>query len=315
MGEIFGDYYLNLIPFLFKFLSPLCVLISTIIVTASLAAHLEVTAILSSGVSFRRFLRPYFLGSLMAAGMIFYLVGWVIPASDKTKVEFEIKYLEKPHYFKGRDVHFRLDENTYAYLQSYSVERDVGYRFALETFEDGELKSKLTAHTLTWDSLKTNWRISAHTVRGFDSKGNESVKRYGSRDTTLNLYPKDFESHHGYFYTLTIPELKAYIDEQKVRGLENVSAYETEYHERLAYPYAIVLLTFLGVIVSSKKSREGMAMPIVIGVLIGVRYFLCLQLGRTLVVEGTMPPVLGAWLPNIGFSLLGFVVYLRMGRV
>lgn len=315
MGEIFGDYYLNLIPFLINYLSPLLVLISTIIMTASLASHLEVTAILSSGVSYLRFLRPYFVGSIIAAALTFYLIGWVIPEANKTRVDFEIKYLEKKHYFKGRDVHFRLDEDTYAYLQSYSVERDVGYRFALETFKDGELRSKLTAHTLTWDSTDANWRISSHTLRTFDADGKETVRKYGSRDTTLNLYPKDFDSHHGYYHTLSIPELKAYIDEQKIRGLENVSAYETEYHERLAYPFAMVLLTMMGVIVSSKKTREGMAMPIVIGVLMAVGYFLFLQLGRTLVTDETMHPAVGAWLPNITFLLMMLPVYRKMARV
>ncbi len=120
--SIIFDYYLNLIPFYANMLSPITVFIATVFVTAKLAGRTEIVAILSSGVSFRRMLWPYIMGATVIGLFIFGMIGWVIPLANKTRVAFEVKYIKKPYTFEGRNIHFKLNPESYAYIESYKLE-------------------------------------------------------------------------------------------------------------------------------------------------------------------------------------------------
>ncbi|MEQ8575155.1 MAG: LptF/LptG family permease, partial [Fulvivirga sp.] len=97
-GQIVG-YYMDFIPWIANFITPLTVFIATVFVTSRLAGRTEIIAILSSGVSFIRMLYPYFIGSVMIAVLSFILTGWIIPNSNKTKREFELEYLKERYFF------------------------------------------------------------------------------------------------------------------------------------------------------------------------------------------------------------------------
>ena len=96
------DYYLNFIPYFANLFSPLFVFISVIFFTARLSANTEIVAILSSGISFRRMLRPYFIAATVLALLSYYFNGWVIPHSNKVKLEFENTYIKNPVRFEDR---------------------------------------------------------------------------------------------------------------------------------------------------------------------------------------------------------------------
>lgn len=307
---VFSKYYLNLVPALANYLSPLFVFISTIVVVSMMASNTEIVAILSSGVSYQRFLYPFILGAILLAGITFYLIGWTIPKSNVERVDFEVKYLKKTYRFSDRDVHFLIEPHTYAYLQSYNTDINVGYHFTLETFEGKKLVSKLKTNRIAWDSTTGKWNMSDFTIRTYNGE-KEAVTRYQKSDTLLNLYPRDFGSRHNYHQTLTFPQLKNYIAEQKIRGLDNVDIYIIEYYDRLAYPFAIIIMTLMGVVISSKKSREGVAFKIVTGFLLAVAYFIFLQLGRVFVSDGNIHPMLGSWIPNLVFIVIGIYLYIK----
>ncbi len=116
--SIIFDYYLNFIPYYANLLSPITVFIATVFVTAQLASRTEIIAILSSGVSFRRVMVPYLIGSAIIGGIIFYLNGWVIPDANKVRVEFEKKYLKDQFYNVDRNIHRKVAPELYAYMEA-----------------------------------------------------------------------------------------------------------------------------------------------------------------------------------------------------
>ncbi|SDX88633.1 LptF/LptG family permease [Hymenobacter psychrophilus] len=306
--QILTEYYLNLFPYFANLLSPITVFIAVVFVTAQLAARTEVVAMLASGISFKRFLLPYIMGSAILGLLTMAMTGWLIPIANKTRVEFEKKYIKNPYRFSGRNVHFKIGPQDYAFMESYDNVNNVGYKFALETIDGQLLKRRLTAEAITWDSTKQAWHLTPQLVRTFAGE-KESLKTLAARDTTLNLFPKDFASTYRLAETLTLPELNRYINTKIARGADDTQVYLSEKYERFAYPYAMFILTVIGVIMSARKSRAGVGGQIALGFVLAFVFIIFVILSRNLAAVGTLSPLLAAWVPSIVFTTIGAVLY------
>ena len=65
------NYYLNFIPFYTNLFSALFVFIAVIFFTSKLAENSEIIAMMSTGISFGRLMRPYMVSSAIIAAMSF----------------------------------------------------------------------------------------------------------------------------------------------------------------------------------------------------------------------------------------------------
>lgn len=310
---VFKDYYLRYIPYLANFLSPIMIFLSTIYVTSKLASHTEIIAILSSGVSFARVLWIYIKGSIFIAIIIFIMIGWVIPNSNKVRVNFEVEYLKNKFNYEKLNTHVKVSENTYVYIKSYNNHRNYGTDFTIERFNGKNLVYKLQAARVKWDSTSQKWHINRHTIRTYN-KGGEKLSYGVSLDTTLNLFPEDFQSTFKKQEALTIPELKAFIEEQKERGFEDIKLYEIEYFERFTYPFAIIVLTILGVVVSARKSRNGIASQIILGLVLALTFIMFIMIGRNFAQDGSLHPLVTAITPDIVFGFISYILYKKLPR-
>ena len=323
--QIFTKYYLNFIPYWANSLSPILIFIATVFVTARLATHTEIIAILSSGVSFRRILLPYLIGSSMIALLTFYMIGWVIPRANKVRLKFENTHIKDKFYFTDRNVHLKIAPNTFAYLESYDNTSHVGYKFTLENIEGYEygskrkvkkkLNTKLEARRILWDKDRKKWVIENYKLYHFRKDTLRIAIEYGAnKDTLINLKPEDFESKYMYNEQLTFPELNAYIAELQKRGVGKIEQYLVDRYERFAYPFAVIILTIIGVIMSSRKTREGAGLQIALGFALAFIYVLLIMVSRSIGKNGEMPPLMAAWLPNTVFSIIGFILYRRVPK-
>ena len=308
--EIFNDYILNFIPYMANMLSPITIFISAVFVAAKMAAHTETVAIISSGVSFRRLLVPYIIGSGFIGLIVFALTAWVIPEANKVRNAFENAYVRGTYYFDGRNVHFKISPNTYVYLESYNNTIHVGYKFSIEQIENKKLVKKVKADRLVWQSDKESWQLDRYTIRTI-SDSTETLVKGRVMDTTINLSPEDFETKHMLQEQLSIEELDDYIEELKIRGAENVEVYLIEKYERYAYPFAIIILTLIGVVVAAQKRRGGVGLQIALGFFLAFVYILFVILSRSIGKVGSIPPLVAAWLPNILFGTIGYILYLK----
>ena len=135
------------------------VFIATVFFTANMAAKTEIIAILSSGVSFTRLMRPYLIGSSLIAIGTFVMIGWIVPNANKIRVPFEHKYINGTYYFDKRDVHIKIGPDVYAYIESYDNNSNTGYRFTLEKIKNNEIQRKLMSERISWDTLRKKWQI------------------------------------------------------------------------------------------------------------------------------------------------------------
>ena len=316
-GQAILGYYIDFIPWVAGLITPITVFIAIIYVTSRMAGHTEIIAILSSGASFRRFLVPYLMASAVIGGISFGLNGWVIPKATKSRLAFELQYFNNRYYFEARNIHLQMAPNVYLFIQNYNNTSNVGYQFSLERFDKNELVEKLTADNIQWDSVKKKWTLRFWKMKNvkdvFTSTAQSDVSLLGKSgdalDTTLAISPKDFEAQERSYDGMTIPELSEHIAKLKFRGATGVQMYEVEKQVRFASPFTTFVLVFMGVVVSSRKSRGGTGLQIALGFVLAFIFILFFMLSRTFAEAGEIPPVVAAWIPNVIFSIISLVMY------
>src|ERR1700759_2102480 len=87
------NYFKNFIPHISALLFPLFIFIATIFFTSKMAYRSEIIAILASGTSFQRFLRPYVIGGGFLCLLSLVVNHWVVPQANKQRLAFEDKYV------------------------------------------------------------------------------------------------------------------------------------------------------------------------------------------------------------------------------
>jgi lipopolysaccharide export system permease protein len=304
------DYYVNFIPYFATLFAPLFVFISVIFFTSRMAVNTEIIAILNSGMSFRRMMWPYFISALVIAIMIFTLTNFIIPHANLVRLDFEDKYYRS----QGRrinieNIHRQVYKNIYVYMESFSPKYLRGRYFTIEKFDDeGKLVSKLSSPSILYDTATSKWSASDYTIRDF--KGKTETLTFGSNiDTTLTLNPQDLSRDPAMVETMTYRELYNYIELLQMQGSEELKVFLIEKHRRYASPFAVFILTLIGVSLSSKKIRGGIGMSIGIGLALSFSYILFQQFASQFCLKGNLSPMLAMWIPNILYIIIALVLY------
>ena len=306
--KIIFDYYLNFIPYFINLFTSLFVFISVIFFTSKMAQNSEIIAILSNGVSFKRLMWPYFLSALVIAVLSFFLSNFIIPHSTKKKLDFEYKYIRNAFRNDEINIHKQIEPGLFVYIENYSVESDIAYRFSIERFIDGRMVSKLLSDQAQWDSTIQKWRMLNCYVRTFE-KDKEVVQSYATLDTSLRLRPEDFKRRVEIVEAMDYYRLNEFIEEQKLQGSENIEAYLVQKYQRMVNPLSIFVLTLIGLSVSSRKVRGGIGIHLGIGLLLSFSYILFLQVSTNMAIGGTLPPILGVCIPTIMYSVIAIFLY------
>lgn len=307
--SIIFDYYMNFIPYFINLFSPLFVFIAVIFFTAKLADNSEVIAMLSSGVSFKRLMRPYMFSAGLIAVMTLYLSSYVIPPANVTRIKFQNSYVKDKRVVWGQNIQLEVEPNIIAYFDRFDANTNTGYRFSLERFEGKELKSRLIAQQIKWDSAY-HWTIKDYMIRDFTGL-KEEITFGNSIDSTLTIIPSDFMISVNDSEQMTTPELKKYIDRQKQRGIGNIQLFEIEYHKRFAMAFAAFILTIIGASLSARKLKGGMGMNMGIGLLLSFSYILFMQVSSSFAISGLVSPFVAIWIPNVTYSLIAAYLYRR----
>lgn len=387
-------YYVDYVTWIGSLITPITIFIATVYVCSRMAVRTEVIAILSSGVSFMRFMVPFFIGAFVVAVLSFFLNGWIIPNSNKSRLAFDVEHLKSKYYFDKRNIHIQVAPDVYLYMQSYNNTIHTGYHFTMERFEDNKLVEKLTGTRIEWDSTTQKWKVRDYRIRKIDAvfetvanvekeepeepeeikavdsvspkpqpikpdsltlsrlKGNKvrakvspekkatprvtqtptttkkqrpkppkkkkqsslSYKAGEVIDTALVIHPKEFESDYRKYEGMTLPELNDYIQTLRARGSAGVEVYQVEKYTRYSSPFTIFILVFMGVIVSSRKSRGGTGLQIALGFLLSFIFILFFMLFRTFAENGQWPPEISVWVPNITFAIISLAMYKYVPR-
>jgi lipopolysaccharide export system permease protein len=321
LKEIVFDYYLMFIPYYGNLFSPMFVFISVIFFTSKMAQKTEFIAILCSGTSFNRVLRPYLLtaGFLALTSLVFN--HFILPRAFKIKIGFEDKWINKDYNNDDHNIHRKIGPNRLLYIESYDNQINTGFKVSLEDVVDHRQTWFMSADNMRWDSTGREWIFTNVRERKIiaqdrlDTLKNEKpiYKQVTTTAPTkrmkLEFYPVDMWRDESKIETKSFFELRDYIAREKQKGSNRLELYEVESHKRSSFPFATFILTVIGVCVSSRKVRGGVGLQIALGLFLSCIYIMLMYIFTTIATTGNAPPFLAVWTPNFIFSFVALFYY------
>ena len=312
--QIITDYYFGFIPRIDAMLFPLFVFIAVIFFTSKMANRSEVVAILGSGVSFWRFLRPYFVGGIFLATLLWFGYQYVVPKANKKWGDFESKYIDPNFGSTNGDntykqhLYFRNDSNTYIGIRGYDTTTKTGSGFFVQRFANNKLLYNLRADNFSWDTTAKKWNLNnveERTLNGIT----EHVTHSTAVKMNYNFKPLDLRKDEYLKDQMPTPALNQYIKQEQVRGSEGLGALLFERYNRDAIPVSVIILTVIGAVLASRKVRGGSGLHLTLGLIISVTYVLFGKFSVVFATKGNFTPFFAAWTPNFIFGLLAFYLY------
>jgi len=302
--DIILGYYFNFIPYFVNLFSPLFTFVAVIYFTSKLSRNSEIVAMLNTGMSFYRLMIPYIISAVFIGVLSFYLTNFLIPKTQKGLMEFKEIYISSRQVrSKEVDNHLKTGKDTYAYIRYWDNTNNLGYDFSYEKMNDQGMYHKLRSQTISWDSVKNTWKLQNYVVRTFDGR-NETLVTGAEKDTVLPISINDFIVVKLGYTMMNYSEIRQFIDEEKEKGSVEIRNYEFEKHRRIAFPFATIILSIVGLCVSSRKSRQGVGLHLLLGILITFSFIMLLQFSQVFAIYGGFSPMWAAWMPNIIYAIM-----------
>lgn len=315
--QAINQYYLGFVPYIWSLLFPLFVFIAVIFFTSKMANKSEIIALLASGTSYNRFLRAYLVGGLLLAGLLWYGGRYWIPKANIIRSVFQTKHVDpndptKNSFFGNCQNCFyrRIDSNTFVGIRDFDTSNKTARGFFLERIKDNKVIYNLRSETMRWDTAINKWQLTNAAERYIDSMG-ERFTQHPQFVLALNLKPEELKKDRYLKDKLTTPELVAYIKQEELRGSEGLSTYKVERYRRTATAASVLLLTLIGAVIASRKTRGGSGLHIAVGITIAALFILSDRFSTVFATKGNFPPLLAAWLPNIAFAGVAYWLYRR----
>jgi lipopolysaccharide export system permease protein len=311
--EIFTHYYIGFIPHIIALLFPLFVFIAVIFFTSKMAGQTEIVAILASGTTYNRWLRPYWIGGVLLGLLLWVSNQWIVPKANNIRGSFEAAYVDAHSSYNALittspDVYFRIDSFTYAGIYGYDTANNRGRGFFTYRVEKGKVVSNLRAENIIWDSASKNWRLTDVIERKvLDSK--ESVSFTMEIRKTYPFKPIDIKKDKYTKDKLTTTQLINQIKVEELRGSEGLNELKIERYRRDATPITVLLLTLIGGIIAGKKVRGGSGSHLALGFVIAALFIITDRFSTIFSTKGNLPPLLAAWIPNLIFIWVVYYLY------
>ncbi|PRZ25263.1 LptF/LptG family permease [Flavobacterium granuli] len=300
-------YYYNFTIYFANNLFPIFLFLSIIWFTSKLANNTEIIAILSSGISFTRFLRPFIIGASIVSLFVLFLGFSIVPAANEGFNNFRYTYLKTggKELMRGdnTDVYRQISSNEFLYVNSFNTESKVAFNFVLEKFDKEKLVSKITASRIKWnpkDSTYTMYDYSKRTVGEFGDK----IEKASEKNAKFSFELEDLTPVVYIAETLSLNKLYRFIDKEKKRGSSNINVYLVVLYKKYSVPVSAFILTVIAVSVSSMKRRGGMGMNLTIGIAVAFGFVFFDKIFGTLAEKSTFSPLIAVWFPNIVFGIL-----------
>ena len=315
--EILYDYYGNFIINYGNTFMPLALFISVILFTSKLSSNSEVIAIHSSGISFKRFVRPYFIGATIITLTALYANHLIVPKANKTLEKFEETYLRSIYKKKTKSsvakVSLQLSKDDYVYFGNYNFKSKNGYNFSYEHFDGNQLKYKIISQNIRWNDKDSTFRLSSYRKR-FVGAEKDSLDSGSFMDTVFNFQPKDLLYVDYLAREMRSPELADHIRTSEERGVKNLNNYKVELYKRTSLPVSSFVLTIIAVSLASKKRRGGIGVNLAAGISLMFLYVFFMKISEVLGSTAESYPFFMVWMPNIIFGGIATILYINANK-
>lgn len=312
-GEI-AAYYLDFTIYFANLLFPIFLFLSVIWFTSKLANNTEIIAILSSGISFMRFLRPYIIGATCVSIFSLIMGFFIVPKASEGFNDFRYKYLNRNRQAReSSNVYRQISATEFIHVQNFIAQSRTAFNFTMEKFDDkNRLVRKITAQRIRFNPKDSSYTMFNYRERIVGELSDRLIYK-PEKDTVFSFDLEDLTPVVYVAETLTLAELNHFIDKEKARGSSNINTYLVVLHKKYSIPVSAFILTTIAVAVSSMKRRGGMGMNLAIGILLAFTFIFFDKIFGTMAEKSDFPPFLAAWIPNFVFGLLALYL-LRNAR-
>ncbi len=300
-------YYFNFTIYFANLLFPIFLFLSVIWFTSKLANDTEIIAILSSGISFTRFLRPFLIGASIVSFLILLMGFFIVPKANQGFNDFRYRYLvgngQKVTSGNSTDIFRQISNDEYIYVNSFDVTSKTAYNFTYEKFTKDKLAFKISASRIQWNPKTKNYTLFDYvkrTVGGLDDK----LEKADEKDAKFNFDLEDITPVIYIAETLNLAKLNEFIEKEKKRGSSTINVYLVVLYKKYSIPVSAFILTIIAVAVSSMKRRGGMGLSLAIGIAVAFSFVFFDKIFGTLAEKSSFPPLLAVWFPNIVFGIL-----------
>jgi lipopolysaccharide export system permease protein len=299
-------YYYDFVIYFINILFPIFLFLSIIWFTSKLANNTEIIAILSSGISFKRFLRPYLIGAVLVSFFSLLMGFFLVPKASEGFKTFRYMYLTgngRNEMRETNDVYRQINDTDFIYVSNFNQDVKSGYNFVMERFNKEKLVWKITASSIQWNPTTKDYTLLNFTKREVgelsDKIENESTKNMKFKFDLDDLTPVVYIAE-----TLSITELDKFIEKERKRGSSNINTYLVVKYRKYSIPLSAFILTIIAVAVSSMKRRGGMGINLAIGISLAFIYVFLDKIFGTLAEKSTFSPLIAVWFPNVVFAIL-----------
>ena len=314
--QLVTHYFIGFVPFIMSMIFPLMVFIAVIYFSSKMAGRSEFIAILAGGVRYNRMLRPYLIGGTFLS-LIFWLASqyWV-PRANEIRTDFQAVYVDRNSSYNGdptkqtHNYYLRVDPHTFVDFRFYDTTNKTASNFFLQKLRGNTVYYTVKADVIRWDPIKKDWKLTTVVERTINGPV-ETLKRLDTLHVNLNVLPKELRRDEYLKDKLTTPELHQFIHMEEVRGAEGLNTFKVELYHRDATPFSVIIMAMIGAIIASRKIRGGSGLHLAVGIVMAAIFVVMDKFSVTFSTKGNLPPVLAAWLPNIIFTGVAWVFYVK----
>ena len=302
-------YYIVFSPEIIRLMTPVAVLFAALF-TAGKAANLsELTAIKASGVSLYRFMLPFVITTILISLFSVYFSGYVVPMANKTKLNIEQEYLKKNISFSGSNIYFQDSKQRIVSISFFDYNSNRANRVSIQDFNATNLKqmkSRIDAVSLSYDTLKNIWVANNGIKRDFDGI-HQSADYFTSLEIpNLNFSPSDLLKKQTRPSEMNLTELNELVKSQQNAGNDPTSTL-IEYHSRIAFAMTSVIVVLFGLPISANKRKGGIASQVGLNILVTFLYLVFMKVSQAFGKNGALNPIITAWLANFLFMIAAAV--------
>ena len=309
-------YYWYYLPWIIQMIFPVVMLLASMFAMGRLAKNSELTAMKAAGRSIRRATVPLLLLGTLLAGASFYVGEQILPEANQRRQTLmddirESRARGAPgtpyarrdfhrnfYYFGSKNVLYCFEEFRTRPTHTKNVWR--------ESFDGSRVTQRIQAASMTYENGQ--WRFVTGSVRSFSGDSSSLAVFDSLPDSLLYAPPEEMVVRIKSPEEMSYWELADYIEKTRKRG-EDVLAYLGDLHFKIAYPTMNIIVLLLGISITARAGRGGGALLFGIGLLLVFCYWILSRGALILGKSGHIDPLMGAWLGNALFLLLGLFLY------
>ena len=297
-------YYVDFTVYFANLLFPIFLFLSVIWFTSKLANNTEVIAILSSGISFNRFLRPFFIGATLVSLFALLMGFFLVPAASKGFNDFRYKNLKgNSQTRETSDIFRQINTGEFIYVSNYNYLSKTGFNFTFEKFQDNKLIYKINSNRIKYDDKTKSYILYNYTKRTIGVT-NDILESSDKTELKFNFEPDDLTPVVYVAETMSIGELNSFINKERKKGNSNINTYLVVFYKKFSLPISAFILTLIAVAVSSMKRRGGMGVNLAIGIVIAFTFIFFDKVFGTMAEKSAFHPFVAVWIPNFVFGIL-----------